>query len=144
MVAWGASLLAGMGIGAKILFGSLFDRLSIPGITICYLCLAVSVGLSFTVTGVASMLVFMTVRGFAHGGLIVAGPVLLKHRYGVQNLGINLGIFMLATSLGFGSCPSFMADMADKSGSYSGAFALGTAAVFAAAILLLPVKPVKR
>ena len=143
MVAWGASLLAGVGIGAKVLFGMLFDRLSILGITICYLCLAVSVGLSFTVAGVASMLVFMTVRGIAHGGLIVAGTVLLKHRYGVQNLGINLGILMLATSIGFGFWPPFMANMADKSGSYSGAFALGTAAVFAAAILLFPVKPGK-
>jgi OFA family oxalate/formate antiporter-like MFS transporter len=140
MVAWGASLLAGVGIGAKILFGLLFDRLSILGIIICYLLLAVSVGLSFAVAGIATMLIFMTVRGIAHGGLIVAGTVLLKHRYGIQNLGINLGIFLLATSLGFGFCPSFMANMADKSGTYSGAFALGTIAVFVAAILLFPVR----
>jgi predicted MFS family arabinose efflux permease len=143
-VAWGATLLAGVGILAKVLFGLLFDWLSIAGIVLCYLLLAVSVGLSFTVGGVATMLVFMTVRGIAHGGLIIAGTVLLKHRYGVQNLGLNLGIFMLATSIGFGFCPSFMAGMADQSGSYSGALALGTAAVFVAAILLLPVKPVHR
>ena len=140
MVAWGASLLAGVGIGAKVFFGLLFDRLSILGIIICYLLLAVSVGLSFTVAEIATMLVFMTVRGIAHGGLIIAGTVLLKHRYGIQNLGINLGIFLLATSLGFGFCPSFMANMADQSGSYSGAFALGTIAVFVAAILLFPVR----
>jgi OFA family oxalate/formate antiporter-like MFS transporter len=140
MVAWGAALLAGVGILAKILFGLLFDRLSILGITICYLLLALSVGLSFTVGGVATMLIFMTVRGIAHGGLIISGTVLLKHRYGVQSLGINLGILMLATSIGFGFCPSFMASMADKSGSYSEAFALGTVAVFIAAILLFPVK----
>ena len=144
MVAWGAALLAGVGILAKVLFGLLFDWLSILGIVLCYLLLAVSVGLSFTVGGVATMLIFMTVRGIAHGGLIIAGTVLLKHRYGVQNLGINLGIFMLATSLGFGFCPSFMASMADKSGSYSDAFALGTAAVFVAAILLFPVKTMKK
>jgi OFA family oxalate/formate antiporter-like MFS transporter len=141
MVAWGASLLAGVGIGAKVFFGLLFDRLSILGIIICYLLLAVSVGLSFAVAGIATMLIFMTVRGIAHGGLIIAGTVLLKHRYGIQNLGINLGIFLLATSIGFGFCPPFMANMADKSGSYSGAFALGTVAVFVAAILLFPVKP---
>jgi MFS family permease len=140
MVAWGASLLAGMGIGAKIFFGLLFDRLSILGITICYLLLAVSVGLSFTVAGIATMLIFMTVRGIAHGGLIIAGTVLMKHRYGIQNLGINLGIFLFATTIGFGFFPSFMANMADKSGSYSGAFALGTVAVFVAAILLFPVR----
>lgn len=140
MVAWGASLLAGVGIGAKIFFGLLFDRWSILGIIICYLLLAISVGLSFTVVGIASMLIFMAVRGIAHGGLIIAGTVLLKHRYGIQNLGINLGIFLLATSIGFGFCPPFMANMADKSGSYSGAFALGTIAVFVAAILLFPVR----
>ena len=143
LVAWGAALLAGVGILAKILFGLLFDRLSILGITICYLLLAFSVGLSFTVGGVATMLIFMTVRGIAHGGLIISGTVLLKHRYGFQSLGINLGILMLATSIGFGFCPSFMASMADKSGSYSEAFALGTVAVFVAAILLFPVKPGK-
>ncbi len=139
MVAWGAALLAGVGILAKILFGLLFDWLSILGIIVCYLLLCLSVGLSFTVGGVATMLMFMTVRGIAHGGLIIAGTVLLKHRYGIQNLGLNLGIFMLATSIGFGFCPSFMAGMADKSGTYSSAFALGTAAVFVAAILLFPV-----
>ena len=144
MVAWGAAILAGVGILAKILFGLLFDWLSILGITICYLLLALSVGLSFTVGGVATMLIFMTVRGIAHGGLIISGTVLLKHRYGVQSLGINLGILMLATSIGFGFCPSFMASMADKSGSYSEAFALGTVAVFVAAILLFPVRPGKR
>ena len=143
LVAWGAALLAGVGILAKILFGLLFDRLSILGIIICYLLLAFSVGLSFTVGGVATMLIFMTVRGIAHGGLIISGTVLLKHRYGFQSLGINLGILMLATSIGFGFCPSFMASMADKSGSYSEAFALGTVAVFIAAILLFPVKPGK-
>ena len=143
LVAWGAALLAGVGILAKILFGLLFDRLSILGIIICYLLLAFSVGLSFTVGGVATMLIFMTVRGIAHGGLIISGTVLLKHRYGFQSLRINLGILMLATSIGFGFCPSFMASMADKSGSYSEAFALGTVAVFVAAILLFPVKPGK-
>jgi MFS family permease len=141
MVAWGASLLAGIGIGAKIFFGWIFDRLSLTGIVFCYLFLAVSVGLSFTVIGVSTMLIFMAVRGIAHGGLIVSGAVLLKHRYGPQNLGFNMGIYTLCASIGFGFGPPLMAHMADTSGSYSGAFALGTAAVTVAAILLCPIKP---
>ena len=143
-VAWGAALLAGIGIGAKIFFGWVFDRLSILGVVLCYLLLAVSVGLSFSVFGVVSMLVFMAVRGIAHGGVIVAGPVLLKLRYGPQNLGLNMGIFTLCASIGFGFGPPFMASMADRSGNYSGAFALGTAATVVAAILLYPVKPKSR
>ncbi len=141
MVAWGATVLAGVGIGSKILFGLVFDRLSISGIIFCYLLLAVSVGLSFSVIGVATMLIFMTVRGIAHGALIVAGPVLLKHRYGSKNLGLNMGIFTLCASIGFGFCPQFMARMADSTGSYLGAFAIGTAAVVVAAVLLYPVRP---
>jgi MFS family permease len=141
MVAWGAALLAGVGIFAKIFFGWIFDRLSITGIVLCYLLLAVSAGLSFGVSGVTTMLVFVTILGIAHGGVIVNGPVLLKHRYGPQNLGLNLGIFTLCASMGFGFGPPFMAGMADKSGSYSGAFAAGIVAVLAAAVLLYPIRP---
>jgi nitrate/nitrite transporter NarK len=139
-VKWGAALLAGVGIGAKTLFGWIFDKLSILGIVLCYLFLAVSIGLSFSVAGVATMLVFVTFHGVAHAGVIVSGPILLKQRYGPQNLGMNLGIFTLCTSIGFGSGPPVMARLADKSGSYSGAFALGLAGVIVAAILLYFVK----
>jgi OFA family oxalate/formate antiporter-like MFS transporter len=141
MVAWGASLLAGVGIGAKIFFGWIYDRLSIAGILLCYLLLAISVGLSFSVMGVASMLLFMAVRGIAHAGLIISGAVLLKHHYGTESLGINMGMYTLCSSLGFGFLPPLMARMADTSGSYSGAFAMGTAAAVVAAVLLYPVKP---
>ncbi len=141
MVAWGAALLAAVGIVAKIFFGGIFDRFSIPGIVVCYLVLAVSVGLSFTVVGVTTMLIFMTVRGIADGGMMLNGPVLLKHYYGTRNLGLNMGLFTLCVSIGFGFGPPFMASMADKSGTYSGAFALGTVAALVAAALLYPVKP---
>ncbi len=141
MVAWGASVLAGVGIGAKIFFGWIFDRLSIFGIALCYFFLAVSVGLSFSVIGISTMLIFMTVRGIAHAGLIVSGAILLKHRYGTKNLGLNLGIYTLCASCGFGFVPPLMARMADNSGSYYGAFAMGTAAVLVAATFLCPVKP---
>jgi nitrate/nitrite transporter NarK len=140
MVAWGASVLAGVGIGGKIFFGWIFDRLSILGIALCYLCLAVSVALSFSVIGVSTMLVFMTVRGIAHAGLIVSGVILLKHRYGPKDLGLNMGMYTLCASLGFGFVPPLMARMADNSGSYYGAFAMGTLAVLVAAIFLLPIK----
>jgi MFS family permease len=139
-VKWGSALLAGVGIGAKTLFGWIFDRLSILGIVLCYLLLALSIGLSFSVAGVATMLAFVAFLGVAHAGVIVSGPVLLKQRYGPENLGMNLGIFTLCTSVGFGSGPPIMARMADKSGSYSGAFALGMMTVLIAAFLLYFVK----
>lgn len=141
IVAWGASVLAGVGIGAKILFGWVFDRLSVLGIVLCYFLLAISVGLSFSVMGIATMLIFMTVRGIAHAGLIVSGAILLKHRFGPQSLGLNMGFFTLCASLGFGFAPPLMARMADNSGSYYGAFGMGIAAVLIAATFLYPVKP---
>lgn len=141
MVAWGASLLAAIGVVSKIAFGWVYDRLSIFGIVLCYLMLTVSVGLAFAVTGVMTMLLFMTVRGFAHGGLIVDGPVLAKHHYGPQNVGLNIGLFTLCTSLGFGFGPPLLAGMADASGSYLGGFALAVVASLIATVLLYPIKP---
>jgi sugar phosphate permease len=140
MVKWGAAVLAGVGIGGKILFGWIFDKLSILGIAACYVLVAISVGLTFGVSGVGSMLAFVTLMGTAHAGYIVSGPVLLKYRYGTQNIGLKIGMSTLCASIGFGIGPPFMASMADRSGTYSGAFAIGIAAVLVAAILLLPVR----
>jgi nitrate/nitrite transporter NarK len=140
MVKWGSSLLAGIGIGAKTAFGWIFDRLSTAGIALCYLLLAAAFGLSFGVAGFGTMLIFVAFLGTAHAGVIVSGPVLLKQRYGSQNLGLNLGIFTLCTSIGFGAGPPFMAHLADRSGSYSSAFAFGIAAALFAAILLYFIK----
>jgi MFS family permease len=140
-VAWGASLLAAIGIGSKILFGWGFDRVSIAGIVFCYALLAVSVGLAFAVTGAGTMMLFMTVRGFAHGGLIVDGPVLAKHYYGPQNVGLNIGLFTLCMSVGFGFGPPFLAGLADDSGSYLGGFGIAFVAAAIAALLLYPIKP---
>lgn len=140
MVKWGSALLAGVGIGAKTLFGWIFDKMSISGIAFCYLLLAVSIGLSFSVAGIATMLIFVTFLGIAHAGVIVSGPVLLRQRYGPQNLGKNLGLFILCSSVGFGCGPPIMASLADRTGSYSGAFALGIGAVLVASILLYSLK----
>jgi MFS family permease len=87
------------------------------------------------------MIVFMAVRGFAHGGLIVDGPVLAKHYYGPQNVGLNIGLFTLCTSVGYGFGPPFLAGMADDSGSYLGGFGIALVAAAIAAILLYPIKP---
>jgi sugar phosphate permease len=130
-----------IGIVSKVGFGWIFDRLSIAGIVLCYALIAVSSALSLAVAGVASMMLFMSVRGVAHGGSIVDGPVLAKHYYGPENLGLNIGIFTLCTSIGFGTGPVVMAQMADASGSYVSAFILATVLAALAAALLWPVKP---
>ncbi len=140
-VAWGASALAAIGIGSKILFGWVYDKWSIAGIVFCYALLAVSVGLAFAVVGVLTMLFFMVVRGFAHGGLIVDAPVLARHYYGPQNVGLNIGLFTLCASVGFGFGPPLLAGMADSSGSYLGGFGLAVVATVVAVGLLYPIKP---
>jgi len=141
MVAWGAALLAAIGVGSKIAFGWVYDRLSILGIVLCYLLLSISVGLAFAVTGIVTMLLFMTIRGLAHGGLIVDAPVLAKHYYGPQNVGLNIGLFTLCMSVGFGFGPPLLAGMADRSGSYLGGFGIAVIASLIATALLYPIKP---
>jgi MFS family permease len=140
-VAWAAALFATIGIVSKIAFGWVYDRLSIMGIVLCYALIAVSSAMSIAVTSVGAMVLFMSVRGVAHGGSIVDGPVLAKHYYGPSNLGLNIGIFTLCTSIGFGTGPTVMAIMADQSSSYVGAFLVATAAAALATVLLLPIKP---
>jgi MFS family permease len=140
-VAWATSLLAGLGVVAKIAFGWLYDRWSIRGIVLCYALLCCSVLLTFTVVGTASMLLFVAIRGLAHGGLIVDVPVLTKHYYGPENLGLNLGLFTLVINLGYAVGPPVLAGFADRTGSYVMGFSVALVVAMVATLLLVPVRP---
>jgi len=141
VVAWATSLLALISIFSKIGFGWFYDRYSIRGIVVCYLLLGVSVLLAFPVSGVASMVLFMVVRGFAHGGLIVEGPILTKHYYGRENLGLNMGIIAAFMQMGMAFGPPLLGTSYDVFGSYSIGFTGACMLALVAAALLAPIKP---
>jgi MFS family permease len=140
-VAWATSMLAGIGVAAKVIFGWFYDRYSIRGIMLTYLLLTISVLLAFPVAGVTSMFLFMVVRGVVHGGLIVEVPVLTKHYYGRENLGLNMGIMAAFLQLGMAFGPPMLGAAHDLFGSYTAGFIAACILPLVAALLLLPVRP---
>src|SRR5690606_26546774 len=90
-IAWAGSLLAIVGVLAKIGSGWFYDRFSIRGIAFFYLLLGISVLLGLPVAGVGTLLLFIVVRGIAHGGLIVDVPILTKHYFGMERIGMTMG-----------------------------------------------------
>jgi MFS family permease len=140
-VAWATSMLAAIGVFSKVGFGWFYDHYSIRGIMICYVLLAVSVLLALPVAGITSMVVFMVVRGFVHGGLIVEVPVLTKHYYGHENLGLNMGILAAFMQLGMAFGPPMLGASYDYFGSYTAGFSIAAIMALIASALLAPVKP---
>lgn len=140
-VAWAASLFALAGLIGKIVWGWVYDKMSIRGIQITYLITVVALLLAFPVAGVVSMMVFQAIRGFAHGGLLVDVPVLTKHYYGPRNIGLNMGIMAVFMNLGFAVGPPLLARFHDVQGTYTNGFILFIAITLVAAALLLPIRP---
>ncbi len=140
-VAWAASLFAAVGLVAKIFWGWIYDRMSVRGIQITYVMLVVAIMFAFPVAGVVSMALFMTMRGFAHGGLIVDVPVLTKHYYGPKNIGLNIGILAVFMNLGFAAGPPVLARFADIQGTYYTGFIVYAVIALVAAAFLIPIRP---
>lgn len=140
-VAWATSLLAAIGVVSKVGFGWFYDRFSIRGIMICYIMLALSILLAFPVAGITSMIIFMVARGIAHGGIIVDVPVLTRHYYGLDNIGLNMGILSAFLQMGMAAGPPLLGYTYDYFGSYNTGFSIIVVCGLLAALMLLPVKP---
>ena len=140
-ISWGGSLLAIVSIVAKIGSGWIYDRISIRGIMMFYMLLGISLFLGLTVVGFATVILFLVVRGIAHGGLIVDVPILTKHYFGMQHLGLTMGIMSLFMQLGFAAGPPILGRMADATGNYTmGLIVYGIIALLAS-LTLFSVKP---
>lgn len=140
-ISWIGALLGIVGIIAKVGSGWVYDRLSIRGIMLFYLLLGISLFLGLPVVGMASAILFVVVRGIAHGGLIVDVPILTKHYFGMQHFGLTMGIMSLFMQLGFAVGPPILGRMADAAGNYTtGLIVYGVIAMLAS-LTLLPVKP---
>src|SRR5690606_8006734 len=118
-ISWAGALLAAIGVLAKIGSGWFYDRFSIRGIALFYLLLGISVLLGLPVAGIGTLLLFIVVRGIAHGGLIVDVPILTKHYFGMERIGMTMGIMAVCVNLGFAAGPPIFGWMADQYGSYS-------------------------
>ncbi len=140
-ISWAGSLLAIIGVLAKIGSGWVFDRFSIRGIAFFWLLAGVSIFLGLPVAGVGTLLLFIVTRGVSHGGLIVDVPVLTKHYFGMERIGLTMGIMSVCVNLGFAAGPPILGWFADTYGSFTiGLVAYGSIALLGT-VMLLPIRP---
>jgi OFA family oxalate/formate antiporter-like MFS transporter len=112
-IAWAASLTAVLGVAAKIASGWIYDQTSIRGIRVFYVLLAVSTWLIIPIAGPLTLTLFIVTRGMAHGGMIVDVPILTRHYFGPERLGLTIGIMSVAVNLGFAAGPPVLGWLAD-------------------------------
>ncbi|HEX7080181.1 MAG TPA: MFS transporter [Gammaproteobacteria bacterium] len=131
-ISWAGSLLAIIGVLAKVGSGWFYDRFSIRGIAFFYLLCGISIFLGLPVVGIGTLLLFIVVRGVAHGGLIVDVPILTKHYFGMERIGMTMGIMSVCVNLGFAAGPPVFGWFADTYGNFtSGMIVFGTISTLA-------------
>lgn len=141
-IAWASSLIAVLGIAAKIGSGWFYDRTSIRGIRFFYVLLAVSTWLILPVAGPLTLTLFIVTRGMAHGGMIVDVPVLTRHYFGLERLGLTIGIMSVADNLGYAVGPPLLGWLADiNHGSFVNGMLIYGAVAAVAVISLARVAP---
>jgi MFS family permease len=141
-IAWATSLVAVVGVVAKIGSGWFYDRYSIRGITYFYVLLSISIFLGLPVAGSASLLLFVLVRGVAHGGMIVDVPILTRHYFGMERIGLTIGIMSVCVNLGFAAGPPIFGWLADiNGGSFMPGMIIYGCIAGVATLTLMPVKP---
>jgi MFS family permease len=141
LVAAVASGFAIVGVCSKVMFGAIYDRFSIAGVVAGYLILCVDPLLALLVTGPVTAAIFVLTRGVGHGALIVDTPVLAKHVYGTQNLGLVIGIFSTFLQTGFAIGPWLMGRVHHVFGAYDYGFMAFSGMALVAALMLSRVRP---
>lgn len=127
------------GFIGKMLFGYVFDRLSIYGLSLCYVMLGLSMLLMSPIfLPVIPVLLANSLRGVSHGGIIVDVPVAARHCFGIKPAAYVIGMWSAATTLGCAIGPYVVGLMRDHYGNYDIAFkALAGACILSAALILL-------
>lgn len=133
------------GFVGKLLFGFMFDRLSLYGVALCYIGLALGAWLMSPMLVLAvPILLSNTIRGLAHGGIIVDVPVAARHCFGPRPLGYVIGAWSAAASIGSAIGPYVVGLLRDHEGNYESGFAVIIAASIVAAVLMLLGNPAYR
>lgn len=141
LVAAGISAMGLIGMASRPLVGSLFDKLSIKGVSLTYLMLTAAALLALAAVNPYVFGAFIVFRAVAHSAVLLDTTVLAKHTFGLANIGILLGVYTAIVNLGFALGPWFMGYMFDTTGSYVLPFSICAAVGVFAAVVLLPVKP---
>ena len=142
VAAGAASIASLLSIGGKVGFGWLYDKLSVRGVMMCYMLMAIAVLIAIPVEGTILLGALVLTRGLAHGGAIVDIPVMCKHCFGPKLLGRTIGLLTACVTVGFAAGPPIVGYLYDTQGTYRYAFMMLAAMAVAAGLVILAVKPV--
>lgn len=126
----------------KVGFGWVYDRFSVRGVAFCWLTIGLGILTVLPVSGLFTFMIFAVVRGTSHGGNLVDIPVLVRHVYGTKALAKAFSFLYAAYMVGAGIGTRLVAAMADAYGTYIPAFILVACLCFAAAAMIVWIKPV--
>jgi len=141
LVAAIVSAIGVAGIVGRIIVGVVFDRASSKGVSLMYLVLAIACLFALGLLNPYLLAAFVVFRAVGHSAVLLDTTVLTKHRFGLANIGVLLGIYTAMVNIGFALGPWVVARMYAASGSYTGAFVVCAVVATAAAAVLIPVRP---
>ena len=140
-VAAGISAMGLVGIGARVGVGFTFDKLSARGVSLMYLTLAAAAACALAAVNPVVFAMFVVLRATGHAAVLLDSVVLSKHVFGLENLGLVLGIYTAFVATGFAVGPWIVGRLYGVTGSYVVPFVVCALLAVFAALVLLPVKP---
>lgn len=123
----GAVVVSAIGfvsIIGRIAAGNILDRHSNRGLAILYLLLTISAVLSFMLGNPIALMAYIVARALGHSSVMVDGPVISRHAYGTQHLGMLTGLITAMANLGSAAGPWVMGRLYEGAGSYNNALLL--------------------
>ena len=140
-VAAGISAMGLTGIAARVAVGWVFDKLSARGVSLMYLTLAGAAAAALFAANPVIFSTFVVLRAVGHAAVLLDSAVLSKHVFGLENMGLLLGIYTAFVAFGFSVGPWLVGRVYSMTGSYTVPFWLCIGLALFAAAVLLPVRP---
>lgn len=140
----GALAVSAIGFAAifgRIVAGNILDRSSNRGAAALYLSFTLAALFSFVLENPLILFGYVVIRALALSIAMVDGPVISRHVYGTQHLGLLTGLFVAMANLGSATGPWLMGRMYETSGSYHSALVLFMILPAVAAVCIWFVNP---
>ncbi|MBB4631077.1 nitrate/nitrite transporter NarK [Sphingosinicella soli] len=118
------SAIGFVAIFGRLVAGNILDRSSNRGAAALYLSFTLAALLSLALETPLILIGYIVVRALALSIAMVDGPVISRHVYGTQHLGLLTGLFVAMANLGSATGPWLMGRMYETSGSYHSALVL--------------------
>jgi MFS family permease len=133
------------GLGGRVLFGVLADRLGVKPVLIAGLAVqALAIGSYIYVRELGEFYALAVVFGMAYGGVMPLYSVLAREYFGQQIMGTVLGAITMVSSIGMAAGPLVGGWLFDTYGAYAWLFIGSSAVGLGAVAIALAFPPVRR